>query len=241
MNPFAHPNIGTLPRDTRLLYLGLTWLHQQNPNIPHDPRFLKAELFRYDEDVTPDVIADMLQTLADRDLLMYTAPQTVRGTGIKPYDLVAPKRHPLEGSDPSALFDVAPSKMVRTKATGAVADNIALFEVFWNTYPRRTGKGAARKSFLGALGNGADPRDIIEAAAVYARNCQNIGKEAQFIPHPATWLNQERWEDDLEKAPEVRSKMDDAMRQGMQLVEMYEQQERLEGGSAPLAIDWSHE
>lgn len=239
MNPFAHPNIGTLPRDTRLLYLGLTWLHQQNPNTPHDPRFLKAELFRYDEDVTTDVIADMLQTLADRDLLTHSNPKptSVMQTGIIPYDLVAPTRHPLESSDPSALFDVPATR----KKHNPNYDVTALFEVFWKTYPRRQGKGAARKSFTGAVGNGADPRMLIESAAAYAQNCRNIGKEAQFIPYPSVWLNQERWEDELEAAPEVRSKVDDAMRQGMQLVQMYEQQERLEGGSVPLAIDWSHE
>jgi len=70
------------------------------------------------------------------------------------------------------------------------------FEAFWNAYPRRIGKGAARISFARAC-DFANPNDIVQAAIVYSQHCLDQGTEIQFIPHPSTWLNQERWEDDL--------------------------------------------
>ncbi len=66
----------------------------------------------------------------------------------------------------------------------------AQFEQFWQAYPRREGKGAARKAWKTAVSK-AEPTAIIEAAtgAKWPDN-------PRFIPHPATWLNQERWLDE---------------------------------------------
>ena len=67
------------------------------------------------------------------------------------------------------------------------------FELFWLEYPRRKGKGAARKAFANAL-NKQDLRYILEAAHNFAIETRNT--DPQFIPHPSTWLNQERFDDE---------------------------------------------
>jgi|TARA_B110000881_G_C18557961_1_gene508067 hypothetical protein len=72
-----------------------------------------------------------------------------------------------------------------------------MFWAFWSTYPRRIGKGTARTAFAKAT-KFEDPNVIIQAALDYTKHCEVMGTERQFIPHPATWLNQERWEDELE-------------------------------------------
>lgn len=69
------------------------------------------------------------------------------------------------------------------------------FEEFWRTYPRRVGKGAALKAFQRAVRRSA-PGVIIAAAAKYRDDPERKSKEIQFTPHPATWLNQERWKDE---------------------------------------------
>lgn len=71
-----------------------------------------------------------------------------------------------------------------------------MFLAFWNAYPRRIGKGAARVAFARALAL-ADGNEIVQAAIAYAAHCVNAKTEPKFIPHPSTWLNAERWEDDL--------------------------------------------
>jgi len=67
------------------------------------------------------------------------------------------------------------------------------FEFFWNAYPRRVGRGAARAAFEKAFKK-TDIGTLLEALHVYA-NSPSL-PDLQFIPHPATWLNQERWSDD---------------------------------------------
>jgi len=68
------------------------------------------------------------------------------------------------------------------------------FELFYEQiYPRRVGRGAARKAYTAARKK-ADADTILAGAQVYAAAMK--GKEARYIAHPATWLNGERWADD---------------------------------------------
>ena len=70
-----------------------------------------------------------------------------------------------------------------------------LFEEFWSYYPRKIGKAAAKQSFFTALQK-TNANKIIEAARDFGNSMQH--QEKQFIPHPRTWLRQERWEDQIE-------------------------------------------
>ena len=71
----------------------------------------------------------------------------------------------------------------------------AFNDQFWAAYPRHVGKGAARAKFIAqAKKNGVEV--IMAGLARAIGEWKSQGTEAQFIPHPATWLNQERWEDE---------------------------------------------
>ena len=69
------------------------------------------------------------------------------------------------------------------------------FNKFWATYPRKIGKAPARSAFFTALQK-TNANKIIEAARDFGNSMQH--QEKQFIPHPRTWLRQERWEDQIE-------------------------------------------
>lgn len=64
---------------------------------------------------------------------------------------------------------------------------------FWPMYPRKIGKGAARKVFdrIRAAGK-VRWVDLIEGTRRFARD----PPDPQFTPHAATWLNAERWTDE---------------------------------------------
>ena len=68
----------------------------------------------------------------------------------------------------------------------------ASFEAFWQAYPRRVGKKAARDAYQQAIQQ-AEPEVILAAAKRYAAD---PNREDQFTAHPTTWLRQGRWEDD---------------------------------------------
>ena len=67
----------------------------------------------------------------------------------------------------------------------------AEFDEFWSVYPKRIGRGLAERAWIKAL-TFAPASEITSVARSYPWN-----SDPQFIPHPATWLNQRRWQDDL--------------------------------------------
>lgn len=68
-----------------------------------------------------------------------------------------------------------------------------LFEQFWQAYPRKVGKPPARKAFTHALID-VDVGDIASGLRAWCSYWTLRGEE-EFIPHPTTWLNQQRWND----------------------------------------------
>ena len=69
------------------------------------------------------------------------------------------------------------------------------FDAFWRAYPRKTGKGDARNKFAKALTK-TTFETIMTALERVKGSAQWQRDGGQYIPHPATWLNQERWDDD---------------------------------------------
>ena len=67
------------------------------------------------------------------------------------------------------------------------------FDLFWEAYPRKVGKGAAAKAWRGAVKK-ASADEIVSAVKRFS-----WPDDKQFIPHPATWLNAERWADEAPK------------------------------------------
>jgi len=78
------------------------------------------------------------------------------------------------------------------------------FEAFYRLYPRHTGKDAALRSWTRMnLDNKADV--ILPALAEQKRAGMFRTEEPRFIPHPATWLNQGRWQDEIVKTTHERT------------------------------------
>ena len=75
------------------------------------------------------------------------------------------------------------------------------FEQFWKLYPRKTGKKDALKAFEKAKDKPPLP-ELIAALQRASRSEQWTKDNGQYIPNPATWLNQGRWEDQpIEQKP----------------------------------------
>jgi DNA-binding transcriptional regulator YhcF (GntR family) len=74
------------------------------------------------------------------------------------------------------------------------------FNQFWAIYPRKKGKGQARKAFEKALEK-TDIATILDGVAAYIT--YGDMDDPQFIAHPSTWLNGERWEDEYAEVREV--------------------------------------
>lgn len=71
------------------------------------------------------------------------------------------------------------------------------FERFWSVYPKKVGKGDARKSFLKINPSEALLGKMVTAVIAASASFQWKKDNGQYIPNPATWLNQQRWEDEV--------------------------------------------
>ena len=68
------------------------------------------------------------------------------------------------------------------------------FDEFWKEYPRKKGKGDARKKFAKALTK-TSFENIMDALRRVKKSKQWNRDGGDFVPYPGTWLNQERWDD----------------------------------------------
>lgn len=69
------------------------------------------------------------------------------------------------------------------------------FDAFWRAYPKKVGKAAARKAFSKVK----VPVDVLLSAIDQQKQSKQWMKDnGQYIPNPATWLNQGRWDDELD-------------------------------------------
>lgn len=76
------------------------------------------------------------------------------------------------------------------------------FAAFWQSYPLKRDRAKAQKAWLKL-----NPDEALRAEIALAIECQRVTADwtkdaGRFIPHPSTWLNGRRWEDDV-GPPEV--------------------------------------
>jgi len=72
-----------------------------------------------------------------------------------------------------------------------------LFDEFWNVYPKKQGKDAAKKAFSKRK---VDKQLLQEMLLTLGKqkNTEQWKKDGgQYIPNPATWLNEGRWQDEV--------------------------------------------
>ena len=80
----------------------------------------------------------------------------------------------------------------------APAPDKTVFDLFWSVYPRKIGKGSAELAWKKIKPDGMLQTRIIEAVKAQCKSEQWRRDGGQFIPHPATWLNGKRWEDEVD-------------------------------------------
>lgn len=94
------------------------------------------------------------------------------------------------------------AKVKRIDKTGAYSEE---FLTFWESYPKKVGKGGAWESFQKQTDNGLPEIDeLVDIVEKHKQTHDWKRSAGQYIPIAQTWLNQRRWEDELET--NVRSK-----------------------------------
>ena len=110
----------------------------------------------------------------------------------------------LIGSAPADSLNLIPDSLIpdplNTTTPAALSDagsDSDLFARFWKLYPNKKGKGAAEKAWKKLKVTGELFALITDALAKQKISPDWLKNDGQFIPHPATWLNGKRWEDEV--------------------------------------------
>ncbi len=149
-----------------------------NPSEPKKPTGLienPSEPKKPDTDNDNDTGTD-----TDNDTIPYSPP--------KGGDDIRSESQPVEKAD----------------GTGTPADHSTTsedrFNRFWAAYPRKVGKAAAEKVFKKLHPSEALLQKMFKTIEAEKKTLQWQRDNGQYIPHPTTWLNQGRWDDEVQSA-----------------------------------------
>lgn len=97
---------------------------------------------------------------------------------------------------PDSGFRIPDSPRPRGKARGSPAEP-AGFVAFWEAYPRKVGKADAQRAFAKLQADAELVATLVQAVKRQRASEQWQRDAGKFVPHPATWLNGRRWEDEV--------------------------------------------
>ena len=99
--------------------------------------------------------------------------------------------------------DQSSNTYINQKVNNKSESNL-FFDIFWKAYPRKTNKTFAKRVFDKMKVDGQLLQKMIQAINAQKRSVW-LDKDPQYIPHPSTWLNGERWEDEVAAPAQPRN------------------------------------
>lgn len=75
------------------------------------------------------------------------------------------------------------------------SESVPTFDAFWAIWPKREAKKDAVRAWAKLRPD--QQAAAIKALPAHVQRWRSEGRARNHIPHPATWLNGERWEDEL--------------------------------------------
>lgn len=221
---FKNEILGVADPMATLLFEGLWLLADKAGRLEDRPIRIKGELFPYRDGLD---VEGLLRFLASEGFIIRYTVQAKRYIQVENFDKHQnPHRNEPEsiipsvsegcittdfGGSTSALIGSAPADSLIPDSGFLIPDSLTpstppalptstsadLFPKFWKLYPNKKGKAAAEKAWA----------KLKVTDDLFALIAEGLGKQVvctewtkdggQFIPHPATWLNGKRWEDEI--------------------------------------------
>ena len=225
---FSNEHLAEVDFATRLLFIGLWTEADREGRLEDRPRRLKMALFPADNVDIEKMLADLdhLGFITRYTVGSFKAIQIVNWSKhqnphvkeakstipampeIEPCPVKtgastvqAPDQHSSFPADSLSLDSgfLIPDSLLPSPAPVVSKD---LFPKFWKLYPRKVGKDKAEKAW-GKLKVTQELFDLMATAlAKQVLTPDWLKDKGQYIPHPSTWLNGKRWEDEI---PDVAS------------------------------------
>lgn len=136
---------------------------------------------------------------ADRDAENYEIKVSNGSKGGRPTTKGEPKETENNLTKPNETENILNPKTEdrRQKIEDRRQKTEELFPAFWAAYPRKEGKQTALKAFTKINPDQELLQTMLAAIERQKQTAQWKENGGQYIPHPATWLNGRRWEDEV--------------------------------------------
>lgn len=130
-----------------------------------------------------------------------TTQDTTQGTTVVTTEPSTAKHSKTQQSGDSTNKNTAPRSSPPT-GSDVYAER---FAEFWKAYPKKVGKEAARKAFMKVKPSADLLQRMLTAIQEQKQADQWRRDNGQYIPNPATWLNQGRWEDEASETATAKN------------------------------------
>lgn len=220
---WSSEDIGDLPWDVRLLFIGL-WSYVADSGVGRDnPKLILADLFPLEDDPreTLATVSRGLATLSDAGLITryrvgtkrflhianWAAHQKIDKPTRSPFppptceDAVfgEPSREARESSPPGAREQGTKGSREQGSEgpSSDKSDEGDRFDEFWDAYDKKDGRKGCVGAYRTALKKPGVTEDLLIAAArSYVEWQKREGKHPQYTKNPLTWLRGEHWTDE---------------------------------------------
>jgi hypothetical protein len=219
-------DVAALSRDARLFFLQLLTEADDEGRLLWIPRRLCGVLYPHDDDVTSAVLEGWAGECSARNMVaIYDTPTHGRVLQVVNFldhqAINRPSRSRLPESSvnahggltepsvnaPASLTEDSRGEQGTGKGTGnrevdsrsphGGRDAPDGFEGFWRCWPKKVARADAEKVWRKLRPDAATQVLILGAVSRQARSPDWTKDDGKFIPHPATWLNGRRWEDEV--------------------------------------------
>lgn len=198
------PAFNKLTIPARLLFIGMFSNADDEGFLRGDVGSLKRLVFGFDM-MLPDLDKWVEEVMQMKNLHFYEVDGEKYCHFIKwqEYQKLRGDRI-IESSYPKCVICQAtdgqlPAKVKGSKVKESKESNVLFFEKFWNEYPRHENKKKALDSFTRIKVDEQLLEKMLATLKEQKQSDQWLAGGGKFIPHPTTWLNQERWNDEVLK------------------------------------------
>lgn len=212
---FIDEDVARLKPLTRILFIGLWCLADKAGRLEDRPQRIKIQILPYDnvdigaalDDLAMASFifryeADGQKLIQIRSFQKHQRPHsTEKESELPQYNGEITVKQPLNNIE-ATVTKQQERKGKERKGTYICSTE---FLKFYESYPRKVGKEPAWKAWKKRNGDRPDIETLLKILEEQKRSDQWQKEGGQFVPLPATWINQGRWDDKLEEKGGIQS------------------------------------
>ena len=212
---FIDEDVARLKPLTRILFIGLWCLADKAGRLEDRPQRIKIQILPYDnvdigaalDDLAMASFifryeADGQKLIQIRSFQQHQRPHsTEKESELPQYNGEITVKQPLNNIE-ATVTKQQERKGKERKGTYICSNE---FLKFYESYPRKVGKEPAWKAWKKRNGDRPDIETLLKILEEQKRSDQWQKEGGQFVPLPATWINQGRWDDKLEEKGGIQS------------------------------------